>query len=78
MFTHFDKIIIKVGIIRGNGYRVETHYVHTEDGYILELHRIPPKNPSITSNILPVLLMHGNFQSSVDWVINSPANNSFG
>ncbi|XP_035709791.1 lipase 3 isoform X3 [Folsomia candida] len=64
-----------VGIIRGNGYPVEVHNVITDDGFILEMHRIPRIFPS--QNMLPVLLMHGNLQSSADWVINSPANNSF-
>ncbi|XP_035709790.1 lipase 3 isoform X2 [Folsomia candida] len=54
-----------VGIIRGNGYPVEVHNVITDDGFILEMHRIPRIFPS--QNMLPVLLMHGNLQSSADW-----------
>ncbi|XP_035703833.1 lipase 3 isoform X1 [Folsomia candida] len=63
-----------VDIIEQHGYPVETHFVETQDGYILEVHRIPPlaKNDK-----LPVLLTHGNFQSSAEWVINTPTNNSF-
>lgn len=43
----------------------------TEDGYILEMHRIPHKN-GVTDpdpNRPVVLLMHGLLCSSADWVI---------
>ena len=33
----------KPDIIRNRNYPVEIHNVTTSDGYILELHRIPPK-----------------------------------
>lgn len=48
-------------LIRASGYQVETHPVTTEDGYILELHRIP-------STGKPVFLMHGMLCSSYCWV----------
>jgi hypothetical protein len=67
-----------VNIIRANGYPAETHEIHTEDGYIIEVHRIPPLIPNAGLNQFPVILQHGNFQSSVDWVLNSPANLSLG
>lgn len=42
--------------LKANGYPlVELHTVTTEDGYILSIHRIPPKQP--TTKV--VLLMHG-------------------
>lgn len=56
------------------GYPVETHRVTTEDGYILEMHRIPfgvhPKRPQppVQQQRIPVVLFHGNAQSSADWV----------
>ncbi len=65
-------------IIKSHGYRVETHTLETEDGYILELHRIPPLIKKEFEIKLPVLVTHGNFQSSADWVINTPSNNSLG
>jgi lysosomal acid lipase/cholesteryl ester hydrolase len=38
--------------------------VTTDDGYILEMHRIPSKTAA-----KPVFLQHGVFESSADWVI---------
>jgi len=71
-----------VSIIKKNGYPAETHLVPTEDGYILEMHRIPhsrnidPNNATAIrmkrESKYPVLVQHGNFQSSADWVINYP------
>ncbi|XP_065358156.1 lipase 1-like [Calliphora vicina] len=47
-------------------YPVETHYVTTDDNYILRMHRIPnPKAP-------PILLMHGLLDSSATWVMMGP------
>ncbi|XP_046808222.1 lipase 1-like [Lucilia cuprina] len=47
-------------------YPVETHYVTTEDKYILRVHRIPkPKAP-------PVFLMHGLEDSSSTWILMGP------
>jgi len=56
--------------------------VPTKDGYLLELHRIPyGKNPHTHDSRIrkkPVILAHGNFQSSADWVLNSDRENSLG
>ncbi|KAM7351818.1 lipase 1-like isoform 2-T2 [Cochliomyia hominivorax] len=47
-------------------YPVETHFVTTDDNYVLRMHRIPnPKAP-------PILLMHGLLDSSVTWLIMGP------
>ncbi|XP_055523108.1 lipase 1-like, partial [Wyeomyia smithii] len=51
------------------GYPVEQHRVITEDGYVLELHRIPGGKGAI-----PVFLMHGLLCSSADWVLVGPNN----
>jgi len=63
------------------GYPCETHYVTTDDGYILQMHRIPHgKNEVETSNGTekPVLfLQHGLLSSSSDWVLAGP-NRSLG
>lgn len=55
------------------GYPSEVHLVVTEDGYILELHRIPAKS----ANRRPVYLQHGVFQKSNLWVA-SPVEKSLG
>lgn len=48
-------------IIRRHGFPVEIHYVTSEDGYILELHRIPhcDKFPPGKGPKLPVFIQHG-------------------
>lgn len=46
----------------------------TDDGYILEMHRIPssPKLSHDNSTKTPVLVMHGLMESSAGWVIMGP------
>ena len=53
-------------IIAGRGYPVEVHKVTTDDGYIIELHRIPSKKAGAKA----VLLQHGVFESSGTWLVN--------
>ncbi|KAI1282160.1 Lipase member M [Halotydeus destructor] len=58
-------------IIESRGFIAESHYVTTEDGYILTVHRIV--NPDFRGQELkPVLMQHGLLASSVDFIINSP------
>lgn len=68
------------GLVKKQGYPVETHHILTEDGYILEMHRIPHgKGGSVhNSSKYPVIVQHGNFQSSSDWLLNSPETESLG
>ncbi|EAT35487.1 AAEL012340-PA [Aedes aegypti] len=56
-------------LIQKYNYPVEVHHATTEDGYELELHRIPslPGSPV-------VFLMHGLLCSSADWIIIGPNN----
>ncbi|KAF7491669.1 Lysosomal acid lipase/cholesteryl ester hydrolase [Sarcoptes scabiei] len=66
-------------LIESRGFKVEHHSVETNDGYILLIHRIlnPLKNDS--TNIKPIILQHGLFGASSDFLINSPflhSNNS--
>ncbi|KAI9563008.1 hypothetical protein GHT06_010464 [Daphnia sinensis] len=55
-------------VIRNRGYPVETHHVTTDDGYILELHRIPPQSSTGPKSV--VLLIHGVLESSGTWLVN--------
>lgn len=65
-------------MIRDYGYLVQTHYVATQDGYILEIHRIPGiQGENVKKEKTPVLLMHGLLCSSADWVVTGP-NTSLG
>ncbi|XP_054743582.1 lipase 3-like [Anastrepha obliqua] len=53
-------------LIRKYGFPAEIHHTITDDGYILEIHRIPRKGA------MPVLLMHGLLDSSATWVMMGP------
>lgn len=64
-------------IIARHGYPSQSHTVVTEDGYLLQLHRIPgSKNGKLGGQSKPVFLQHGLLGSSADWIING--NNSLG
>ncbi|KAF2889694.1 hypothetical protein ILUMI_16479 [Ignelater luminosus] len=62
------------GLIEKNGYPFENHTVQTEDGYILEIHRIPHGRNSSRNTGPPVLFVPGYFCSSADWVNMGPEN----
>lgn len=51
------------------GYHVERHTVVTEDGYILNFHRIPSRNKKVGP---AVFLMHGLLESSDTWLLLGP------
>ncbi|XP_031828488.1 gastric triacylglycerol lipase isoform X2 [Nomia melanderi] len=62
-------------LIRKYGYPVEAHNVITEDGYILEIHRIPHgRNNKAILGKPPILLQHGLTGSSADWILKGPSN----
>ena len=48
------------------GYHLERHWVTTDDGYILEVHRLPAK-----SGAPVVFLQHGLLDSSITWMLNA-------
>jgi len=61
------------GIILNRGYPAETHSVTTEDGYIIEMHRIPYGKHSPTSpntNKPAVFMFHCLLCSSADWIVS--------
>ncbi|CAD7078756.1 unnamed protein product [Hermetia illucens] len=53
-------------LIKKYGYPAETHHVETDDGYILEVHRIARPGAQ------PIYLQHGNLDSSGTWVLMGP------
>ncbi|CAL4123766.1 unnamed protein product, partial [Meganyctiphanes norvegica] len=64
-------------IISSSGYPVEIYFITTEDGYILQLHRIPAGHVNTWSgkSSVPrpvVYLHHCLLCSSSDWVMNEP------
>ncbi|GBP63056.1 Lipase 3 [Eumeta japonica] len=66
-----DVVLTVPAIVLRNGYPCETHSVMSQ-GYVLNLHRIPhSKNKRIVSS-KTVLLQHGLFASSADWILNGP------
>lgn len=52
-------------MIMKEGYPAESHFIQTEDGYLLTVHRIPSRSPNATA----VFLQHGAFSSSFDWIV---------
>ncbi|KAG7311752.1 hypothetical protein JYU34_002811 [Plutella xylostella] len=61
-------------LIRKYEYPCEIHRVYTEDGYILEMHRIPRGAGAQNDNsVRPVVfLQHGLLSSSAEWVLMRP------
>jgi len=57
-------------IVLNRGYPAETHLVTTEDGYIIEMHRIPyGKHSPPSPNKPAVFVLHGLICSSADWIV---------
>ncbi|XP_023303354.2 lipase 3 [Lucilia cuprina] len=61
-----DSLLKTPDLIRKYGYPTEIHDVTTDDGYILEIHRIAKPGA------VPVLLTHGLLDSSATWVLMGP------
>ena len=60
----------KAEIIVNRGYPAERHWVTTEDGYILEMQRIPyGKKSGPSPNKPAVFLLHGLMSWSMDWIV---------
>ncbi|KAH9379843.1 hypothetical protein HPB48_003501 [Haemaphysalis longicornis] len=56
------------------GHKVETYKITTQDGYFLELDRIPgPKDSNTTGRRPPVLVVHGIAMNAGCWVANYPS-----
>jgi len=61
-----------VEMIEYFGYPAETHSITTEDGYILDIHRIPFGLTTSEGPKTPVMVQHGILCSSADYVLNFP------
>ncbi|OAD53405.1 Lipase 3 [Eufriesea mexicana] len=72
-----DAVLKTPELIKSHGYQVEIHNVVTEDGYILEIHRLPCGQYDCEKNFArrkrPVLIQHGLAGSSADWILMGPA-----
>jgi len=57
-----------------NGFQFETHQVTTDDGYILNVFRIPGLVTEEQSNVTkpPILMQHGILDSANCWIVNYP------
>lgn len=68
-----DSELFTPEIIVRHGYLAETHTVKTEDGYLLNMHRIPCGRHGCDDNVRqPIFLQHGILASSADWVLSGP------
>ncbi|CAD5212984.1 unnamed protein product [Bursaphelenchus okinawaensis] len=57
-------------IAKHYGYPVETHKVQTDDGYLIDVHRIPSPRNTKLPNQYPLILMHGLELTSASWILN--------
>lgn len=68
----YPELVLSVpAIITKNGYICETHVVESQ-GYLLSVHRIPKSKSRGPVSSKTVILQHGIFASSADWVLNGP------
>ncbi|CAG9826768.1 unnamed protein product [Diabrotica balteata] len=63
-------------LLKDLNYPIENHWITTEDGYVLQVHRISGRNQTYFTSSKKqnpaILLMHGLGGSSIDWVIWGP------
>ncbi|KZS17525.1 gastric triacylglycerol lipase [Daphnia magna] len=76
-FDNEERYMTTADIIRKRGFPLEVHQAVTEDGYILELHRIPYGRNGLSPNnrSRPVFLQHGLLWNDHAWMMN-PTNSS--
>ncbi|XP_028032322.1 lipase 3-like [Bombyx mandarina] len=66
-----DVVLSVPAMITRRGYRCETHSLISQ-GYVLNIHRIPQARSGGDTPSNTVILQHGLFASSADWVLNGP------
>ena len=57
-------------IVIDYGYEIEEHTVETEDKYTLQIFHLINKNKTNTLTAIPVIFIHGLFDSSDGWICN--------
>lgn len=71
-----DEFVPPLIYIQSRGYIGESHYITTEDGYILQAHRIiSPKYVHVPKKV--VLVQHGLLLSSMVFLVNSPGGGEY-
>ncbi|XP_026497966.2 lipase 3-like [Vanessa tameamea] len=66
-----DMFLSVPAIILRQGYTCETHTILSQ-GYLINVHRIPHPKAGGKISKKTVLLQHGLFGSSADWILNGP------
>ncbi|XP_061713165.1 lipase 3-like [Cydia pomonella] len=66
-----DIVLSVPATIARHGYNCETHTVISQ-GYLLSIHRIPRSKKGDNVPSKTVILHHGLFASSADWILNGP------
>lgn len=61
-------------IVLKEGFNLESHYVHTDDGYINKVFRINNHKLEPNSSNSAVLMVHGLMDSSDTWITNGRDN----
>lgn len=61
-------------LIETAGYQSEVHVVETEDGFLLKVHRILPKQKSEPAKLNPVFCMHGLLGTAANYLVIGPKN----
>ncbi|VDN08496.1 unnamed protein product, partial [Thelazia callipaeda] len=70
---HIVNLLLQPEIVNYYGFPSEVHHATTNDGYVLELHRIPNGKNGISAHPKPVVfLQHGFVGSSAVWITNLP------
>ena len=76
MIVEWAVVCLQPGLIQYHGYPAETHWVTTEDGYVLGIHRIPGRaassSRSSSSSSPAVILAHPLLSSSAEWIVAGP------
>lgn len=60
-----------VQLIESRGFKSQTHFIQTQDGYILQTFRIINPLPPKEAKFKPVLLAHGLYVDSDMWLLNA-------